>query len=144
MSTAVRQMIRGGVAGILAKIPQGLALYACSEIGLFLAMGVALNVPLTILYSSKHVLLGALFGAVFAVPVLKAWPNWVRGILVGLVHAAATLFYFNPFVDGVGFLGLEIGALMPVVVVVANLIWGMLAGAVVDLWGLFDRRAPAQ
>lgn len=143
MSRAVKLMIRGAVGGILAKIPQGLALYACSEIGLFLAMGVALNVPLTILYSSKHVLLGAVFGLLFAVPLLKTWPNWVRGIGVGLVHAAVTLLYFNPFVDGVGFLGLDIGALMPVVVIVANLIWGMLAGAVVDVWGLFDREEPA-
>lgn len=141
MPTAFRLVIRGCVAGIVAKIPQGLALYACSEIGLFLAIGVALNVPLTILYSSKHVLLGGVFGALFAVPLLRNWPHWLRGALVGLCHAAATLFIFNPFVDGVGFLGLDVGALMPVVVVAANLVWGMLAGAGVDLWGLIERRA---
>jgi hypothetical protein len=144
MPTVSQQLIRGCVAGILAKIPQGLALYVCSELGLFLVMGVALNVPLTILYSSKHVLLGGLFGALFAVPLLKGWPHWVRGTLVGLAHAAGTLFVFNPFVDGVGFLGLDVGALMPLVVVAANLVWGMLAGVGVDLWGLTDRRAAAQ
>jgi hypothetical protein len=143
MPTTQRLLIRGCVAGFLAKIPQGLVLYVCSEIGLFLAMGVALNVPFTILYSSKHVLLGAVFGLLFAVPVLNHWPNWLRGNLVGLAHAAVTLFFFNPFVDGVGFLGLDVGALMPVVVIVANLVWGMLAGAVLDLWGLWGRRAAA-
>jgi len=144
MPTASRLLIRGCVAGILAKVPQGLVLYFCSEYGLFSSMGVELNVPLTTLYSSKHVLLGGLFGALFAVPLLKNRPHWMRGTLVGLSHAAATSFFFNPFVDGVGFLGLKLGALMPVVVLAANLIWGMLAGAGVDLWGLRERDGAAR
>jgi len=143
MSSRSQVLLRGCVMGLVAKIPQGLVLFAMSEVGLFVAMGVAVNVPLDIIYSTKHVALGAGFGALFAVPVLVGWPNWLRGLLVGLCHAAGTLFFFNPIVDGVGFMGLDLGALMPVVVVVANLIWGVLAGIGVGVWNRLSAVARA-
>jgi hypothetical protein len=134
MPSLGNRLVRAIVMGFLAKVPQGLVLFVMSEIGLFLAMGLSLDFPLNTMYSSKHVLLGALFGSLFAVPVLTRWSNTLRGLLVGLCHAAGTLFFFNPFVDHVGIMGLEIGPLMPVIVIVANLIWGVLAGIGIDVW----------
>lgn len=134
MPTQKQLLIRGIVSGLLAKVPQGLVLFFMSEIGLFVAMGVAVNVPLNIIYSAKHILLGALFGALFAVPVFSNWPSTLRGLIVGLGSAAGTLFFFNPFVDDVGFMGLQLGPLMPVVVIAANLVWGLLAGIGVGIW----------
>lgn len=129
-----QRLVRAIVMGLLAKVPQGLLLAVLSAAGVFLAMGLPLNVPLDTMYSAKHVLLGALFGSLFAVPVLTGWNNTLRGLLVGLGHSAGTLFFFNPVVDGVGILGLQVGPLMPLVVVVANLVWGVLAGIGIDVW----------
>jgi len=128
------RLIRAAVMGLLAKVPQGLVLFAMGEYGIFLALGLRLNFPLNALYSTKHLALGAAFGLLFAVPVWSRRSNTLRGLLVGLGHAAATLFIFNPFLDGVGLLGLDIGPLMPPLVIVSNLIWGVLAGIGIDLW----------
>lgn len=143
MPNLSQRLVRAIVMGFLAKVPQGLVLWVMSEIGLFVAMGVRLNVPLNTMYSSTHVLLGALFGSLFAVPVLTGWSNTLRGLLVGLCHAAGTLFFFNPVWDHVGIMGLELGLLMPVVVIVANLIWGVLAGIGIDVWNRIAKHPEA-
>jgi hypothetical protein len=128
------RLVRAAVMGLLAKVPQGLLLFVMGEYGVFLAMGLRLEFPLNALYSSKHLALGAAFGLLFAVPVWTRRSNTVRGLLVGLAHAAGTLFFFNPVMDGVGIMGLQLGPLMPPLVIVSNLVWGVLAGAGIDLW----------
>jgi hypothetical protein len=144
MPTLAQRLTRAAVMGALAEVPQGLVLFVLSETGVFLAMGLPLNFPLNALYSSKHLLQGALYGCLFAVPVLTKWSNTLRGVLVGLGHAAGTLLVFNPFVDHVGMLGLQLGPLMPVVVIVSNLVWGVLAGIGIDVWNRVAAVAPAE
>ena len=142
MPSVQQRLIRSIVMGFLAKVPQGLVLFVMSEIGLFVAMGVTLNVPLNIIYSTKHVMLGALFGALFAVPVLTGWSHYLRGLIVGLVHSAVVLLFINPVIDGVGFMGIrDLGPLFPAVSIVANLIWGVLTGLGIDLWDRIARDA---
>jgi hypothetical protein len=140
MPTTNQWLTRGIVMGIVAKVPQGLLLYIMSDWGVFIIMGVGVNVPLNIVYSIKHLALGGVFGALFAAPVLLGWPNWLRGILAGLAHAAVVLFLINPFIDDVGFMGIrDLGPLFPAVSVVANVVWGVLAGVGVGLWNRLAR-----
>jgi hypothetical protein len=145
MPTLQQRLTRAIVMGFLAKVPQGLILFVMSEIGLFVAMGVTLNVPLNIMYSTKHVVLGALFGAFFAVPVLTGWSHTLRGLIVGFVHAAVVLMFINPYIDDVGFMGVrDLGPLFPVVSIVANLIWGVLTGLGIDLWDRIAKDAEEE
>jgi len=143
MTGAQSKLTRGIFAGLIAKIPQGLLLFVCSELELlYVNTGVAVRVPsllggdwISNVYWIKHVIWGGVFGLLFAVPLLARVPGWLRGMLVGLGHAAGTLLIVNPLFDSnIGFLGLGVGPGFPVIVVVFNLIWGVLAGLTLSLW----------
>ena len=115
-------------AGAIAALIQSLIIWAVSQVGIFILIGVPLVFPLTTDWIYQRVVWGGLWGLFFMLPILKGAPHWKRGLAIGLLPAAASLFWFNPILKGTGFFGLELGAMMPVIIIVFNLFWGYLAG----------------
>ncbi|HUJ76339.1 MAG TPA: hypothetical protein VL359_15870 [bacterium] len=103
------KLSHGFAAGAAAGLLQGILLALVSELGLFLLMGLGLQLTITRFWFYQHVTWGGLWGLLLVVPVLPLWSGWLRGA------------------------GLALGPLMPVVVIVFNVLWGVLAGLWWDL-----------
>ncbi len=118
----------GFASGALAAVVQGLLIVLCSALGLFLVLGVPLEIEGSRFWFYQRIVWGGLWGLLFAVPLLDAWPQWRRGLVIAVLPAAATFFWFLPFQDQQGWLGLKLGPMMPVIVLFFALLWGAIAG----------------
>jgi hypothetical protein len=114
-------------AGLVAAIVQGILILACSLSGIFQALGLPLEISPVLPWLYQRMAWGGLWGLLFLLPI-PLGRTQVRGLVLGLVPAAASLLFFLPLRDGQGWFGLRLGPLMPVVVVVFGLVWGAIAG----------------
>jgi hypothetical protein len=112
-------------AGAVGGLANSLALWAGGRLGLQAALGVAIAPALTPGFLYPRLVWGGLWGALFLLPV--AGSALRRGLLLGLAPALFQLFVVFPYWQGRGWLGVELGALTPVVVIAANLVWGVAA-----------------
>jgi hypothetical protein len=113
-------------AGAAGALLQAFAVVAAGELGLYRAVGVALAPALTREFLYRRLVWGGLWGALLALPFPAN--RWVRrGLVIGLAPALAQLLVFFPYVTGQGFLGLELGAATPLVVLLSNAVWGIAA-----------------
>ncbi|MEQ8165281.1 MAG: hypothetical protein RIC93_04290 [Alphaproteobacteria bacterium] len=79
----------------------------------------------------RQVAWGGLWGIALVLPVLER-SVILRGLLLGALASAAALFYFfplhtNAMGHGPGLLGQNIGTWMPLFVLIANSVWGLVA-----------------
>ena len=126
---------QAATAGALGGAVQAVMIWFFGQLGLFIVMYLPLAPPLTLPWLYQRMVWGGLWGLLFLLPVLRSWKHWKRGWLVGLFPAAGSLFYFLPFQDGHGMMGLNLGGAMPPVVIFFGLVWGMLAGMFLDRAG---------
>ena len=68
---------------------------------------------------------GGLWGFLFLIPWKTSW--WLRGLVFSLVPTAATWFVVYPYMANIGVLGLNRGILGPILPIIANGIWGLVA-----------------
>ena len=120
-------------AGAVAGLATTILIWIASQSGSFVVLGLRLGFELTPGWIYQRMVWGALWGLLFLLPFFQAWANWRRGLVWGLLPALATMLIFNPFKDQIGFFGLDLGAAMPVVVLVFSLLWGAIAGWWLDL-----------
>ncbi|NIA71228.1 hypothetical protein HBA54_21750 [Pelagibius litoralis] len=124
------QISLGFAAGSLGALANVGFLIAAGAGGLIAAMSIQLPEPALPAFLYKQVAWGGLWGILLAVPLLGG--NWVvRGLILSLLASAATLFFFFPMLtsgdQGPGMAGLNLGTLTPVLVLVANAVWGLVA-----------------
>ena len=119
-------------AGAFAGFVQTVLLWILGLAGMFRLLSEPFEFPLSPSGLSQRMVGGGLWALLFLVPLLKTAPHWQRGLAVGLLRALFTLLLINPFIDQVGFLGLGLGPAFPVIVLVFNLLWGVLAGYWLD------------
>ena len=125
-------------AGALGGLVQGVILWLFGQLGLFIVVRLPLAPPLDLPWLYQRIVWGGIWGLFFLLPVLRNWSNLRRGWLIGLFPASGSMFYFLPFQDGHGVMGLELGGAMPFVVVFFGWVWGWMAGA------FLDRAVPRQ
>ena len=76
----------------------------------------------------KQVVWGGIWGLAFALPILASSSWVVRGLVIGFISSLVLFFVVFPSIpDGPGVAGLGVGNMMPVLVLVANSIWGLVA-----------------
>jgi hypothetical protein len=123
-------------AGAVGGLANGLAVWGAGELGLTRALGVAIAPALTAPWLYPRLVWGGLWGALF---LLRApGERWVRhGLLLSLAPALVQLLLVYPLLAGKGVLGLELGALTPLVVLFNNAVWGVAAAG----WLRFIRAA---
>lgn len=120
----------GGAVGALANVA---FISILSTYGVAGWLGVSLPEPPMPGFLYKQVAWGGLWGLALALPILTR--SWVlRGLVLGALASLAALVYFFPaqsgaFGGGPGMWGLNFGAMMPVVVLAANSVWGLTAAA---------------
>jgi hypothetical protein len=115
-------------AGVVGALANSLAVWASGHSGLTAALGVSLAPTLSLGWLYPRLVWGGLWGLLFALP-MSFRSAVVHGAVVGLAPALAQLFVFFPR-TGKGTLGLELGALTPLLVVLFDAIWGIAA----SLW----------
>lgn len=126
----LNQISLGFAAGSLGAAANVGFLAAAGAGGLIAVMNIQLPELPYPAFLYKQIAWGGLWGILLAVPVLTG--GWfLRGLLLSLLASAATLFVFFPMQtldeQGPGLAGLNLGDLMPVLVLVANAVWGLVA-----------------
>jgi len=128
--TALNPLARGFTAGAIGGAANVAFIALAGSAGLIAAMGIDLPAPALPAFLYKQMVWGGFFGLIFALPALKG--SWIaRGLIVGLLASLAALFVFLPRA-GAGMGALNPGALTPVLVLVANSVWGLVAAWVYD------------
>ncbi|MDX1649680.1 MAG: hypothetical protein R3263_07480 [Myxococcota bacterium] len=126
MHAVLRALAVGYAAGSLGALANSLFVVALADAGVLRALGVAMAPQLAPSWLQPRLVWGGLFGLGLALP----WPagRWVRrGLLLSLVPTLVQLLVIFPWRAGQGMLGLELGAATPLVVLVVNAVWGVVA-----------------
>ena len=119
-------------AGAFAGLVQSFVLWFLALAGLFGLLAGEFDFPISLGHFSQRMVVSGVWAFLFLVPFLRTAPHWQRGLSIGLLRALLTLLFINPFVDQVGFLGLNFGWAWPLIVLFSNLLWGFLAGYWLD------------
>lgn len=112
-------------AGALGGLANALLVWVCGHTGLTQALGVAIAPELTPPLLYQRIVWGGIWGFLFTLP-LGVSSVVRRGLLLSLAPTACQLFVVFPRA-GRGMLGLELGALTPVLVLSFNGVWGVVA-----------------
>lgn len=127
------------VAGLLGALANSLFLWAVGEWGISSLVGVKIAPALTTAWLYPRLIFGGLWGLAyfFTVGVPRHRRYWVRkGLWFSLLPSAVTLFYLFPYVEHKGLAGFDLGMLTPLLVVSANMVWGLFTGFFARLfWG---------
>ena len=115
--------VTGGLFGALAN---SVFVWMAGAYGWTAAIGVALAPEWTRPWLYQRLVWGAIWGLVF-VPRFLANSVFWRGLLVSLGPTLVQLLIVFPNQLDKGYLGLDLGNLTPLVVVLANAVWGWAA-----------------
>ncbi len=113
-------------AGVAGGLANAIFVWAAGAFGLTALLGVAIAPAWTAPWLYQRLVWGGIWGFLFLLPVLDR-RMVLRGLLYGLPPSAVQLAVIFPNVLGKGMWGLDLGALTPVVVLVANTVWGLAA-----------------
>lgn len=126
-------------AGVLGALLSGVLLWLAGRAGLFDLAGVSLAPSWQAVWLYQRLLWGGLWGLVYFLAIGPSPPRgrWIRrGMWVSILPTAFQLLVVFPSWQGVGMLGSQLGRLTPLVVLTANLVWGLLTGICCRLlWG---------
>ena len=113
-------------AGTLGALANSLAVWLAGALGLTASLGVAIAPALTPGWLYGRLVWGGLWGSLFLLPWgPRSW--WVRGLVFSLGPSAVQLLVVFPAKGAPGLLGLGLGAATPLLVLVFNAVWGLVA-----------------
>ena len=120
----MRSYLLSYAAGNVGGLMNSLALWLAGLYGLTAALGVGIAPPLTPEWLYPRLVWGGLWGLMFALPLINQ--HWLRrALLLSLLPSAVQLFIVFPYHSPYGQAGLALGPLTPLVVLIANAIWGV-------------------
>lgn len=112
-------------AGAVGGVANVIFLYVVSVAGIVALLGINLPAPPLPAFLYKQIVWGGLWGLLLAAPILRqSW--WLRGVVLGVLATLVALFVFMPQTP-LGVAGLNAGPLMPVLALVANVVYGLVA-----------------
>jgi hypothetical protein len=119
-------------AGNVGAVVNSLAAWLFGMLGVSAALGVKMAPSLAVAWLYPRLVWGGLWGFIFLLPLLPGSPL-LRGLLFSIGPTLGQLFVVFPLSLGKGLLGLDLGALTPVLVVLFNAIWGIVASYWLEL-----------
>ncbi|MCP5364653.1 MAG: hypothetical protein H6905_05415 [Hyphomicrobiales bacterium] len=121
-------------AGSFGALANSLALWAAGVYGITAELNVAIAPDLTLQWLYPRIVWGGLWGFLFLLPLWSG--RWLRrGLFFSLGPTAVQLFVVFPQKTPHGLLGLGLGDWTPLVVFVANAVWGLAAAALLKAEG---------
>lgn len=137
MNRVIRQLSLIYAAGTVGALVNSIALWLFGVGGITAALGVHIAPPLTKAFLYPRLVWGGVWGLLFLVSWFRHTPL-LRGIVLSIPPTLVQLFLVFPYAFGKGVMGLQLGTLTPLLVVVVNGIWGVVAAywlyAVEDKW----------
>ncbi len=132
----IKNLSIGFAAGSLGALANVVFVLLAGISGLIAAMDLQLPPPEQPAFLYKQMVWGGVFGLLLAAPWLEQ--SWIlRGLILGLLASLVALFVFFPRAtvggQGPGMAGLNLGMWMPVLVLLANWVWGLVAAKWYDL-----------
>lgn len=130
MSPFLRRISTCFAAGCIGALVSTWLAWRLAAMGVPHKFGVSLASGWSSPLPYQRVLLGGLWGFLFALPMWRRGfveGVFSRGILFSLVLSAVQLLYVFPFLQGKGMLGLGLGVLTPAFVIFYNAVWGVCA-----------------
>lgn len=126
-------------AGMIGGLANSLFIWLAGGWGLTAMVGVKMAPILTTSWLYPRLIWGGLWGIpyFFSVSTARARRHWVRKALwFSLLPTLSMLFFVFPQQMNLGQGGLKLGLLTPLVVLIANLVWGFFTGIFTRLlWG---------
>ncbi len=122
----LRRLSLAFAAGALGGLVNSLAVWLAGYLGLTRLLGVHLAPMLTPAWLYPRLVWGGLWAWVFLAAPPGKHPL-SQGLRVSLAPSAVQLCYLFPYRLHKGWLGLELGLLTPLLVLVFNAIWGVVA-----------------
>jgi len=127
------------VSGLLGGVAKSLFLWSCYNWGIFQFIKVNLTQHLSLPNLYPAMFSGGLWALLYFLTVgtPRQRKHWVRkGLWFSLIPTLVSLFYLYPSVYHKGLAGMNLGLLMPLVIMVGNLVWGFFTGFFTRLfWG---------
>src|SRR5512134_3471920 len=121
-------------AGAFGALVNSVAIWAAGAYHLTARLGIGIAPGLTPNWLYPRIVWGGLWSFLFMLPIVRGhW--WLRGIVLSLAPSAFQMLYMFPRETGEGFFGLGLGALTPVFVLAANVIWGLSAAWLMRMTG---------
>lgn len=123
------------IAGGLSALATSLLIWAFTISGLFATLHIPVAAPPDALtWMAKRIAWGALAGELFLIPLLNSTVQWKRGALVSVVPILVLLLVLYPQ-GAEGWFGLNLGFALLAAVIFFWVLWGVIAGAILDGWG---------
>lgn len=132
MATRLSGLFAAGCLGGLATV---LTLWLFGMLGISAALGVALAPSLTPSMIYSFMIWGGIWGFAFLLP-LGSMNMFARGLLLSLGPTIVQCLIVFPMKLGVGVLGQDLGTLTPLLVLIFNAVWGLVAA-----WWLIRQEA---
>ncbi len=124
------------MAGLFGGLVNCLIVWFLGWLGIPQTLRVQIAPPLNSSFIYPELVWGGLWGLLFLVPLGRlSFP--VKGAVISLVPSMVQLFVLFPLKAHQGILGLQLGALTPLVVLIYTALWGIPAGLWLQ-WALRD------
>jgi hypothetical protein len=127
VSSLARNVSLAVAAGAVGALANSFAAWACGAFGISRALGVEIAPAFTPAWLYPRLVWGGLWGLLFLLPLSAPRGVWLA-LLLSLAPSAYQLLVVFPR-RGSGLLGLELGALTPVLVLGVNAVWGLATAA---------------
>ncbi len=121
-------------AGAIGAVANVVFVAIVAAVGITALLGIDSPRPSMPAFLYKQVVWGGLWGLVLVLPLLRGkW--WLRGLVLGFFASLATMLIFLPRIQlpagapfaSPGLFGLGWGEMMPLLILVANSVWGLTA-----------------
>ncbi|MCG8350197.1 MAG: hypothetical protein MI924_20725 [Chloroflexales bacterium] len=116
-------------AGCAGGLANSIVVWLLGALGITAALGVGIAPEFTPAWLYPRIVWGGLWGFLFLLPVLRSTP-YMSGLVWSLGPTLVQLLIIFPFKADKGVFGLELGALTPLFVFIFNVIWGLVAAAI--------------
>jgi hypothetical protein len=114
-------------AGCFGGLANSLIVWLFGVFGITAALGVKIAPALTPQMLYQRIVWGGLWGFLFLLPLLRK-SYFSRSILYSLGPSLVQLFVVFPIKAQSGVMGIDLGAMTPVVVIFYNGVWGVFTG----------------
>ncbi len=119
-----RQATLAFAAGALGGVVLFVFVWLIGTIGIPQAIGINLPVDVTKAYLYNRIVWGGIWGFIFfLIPWKQSW--WIRGLVFSVAPSIVQMVVVFPLATPAGLFGLGLGALTPLLVLVANGVWGL-------------------
>jgi len=121
----LRKLSGAFTGGVLGALIDSINVWVLFHTGILAMAGISMRVEFTGPWLYPRLVWGGIWALLLLLPILKSKVA-LRGALMSLLPSAMMLFKVLPGM-GKGLMGLDLGLLMPVMVVGLNFIYGMVA-----------------